>query len=146
MIGGVHYPSLIVLARMADKTGLEPTAAAGGEVTWLAQYMKRERLFAAKTRHNLEAFLSRGVEPVVWGIGLEYFNLLALDVLPTSFASILIDSNPRKQSLTVAGCRVLAPERAPLGSPLICSASLSWQSVVERASTLGFDKREIFCI
>lgn len=146
MIGGVYYPSLIVLARVADKTGLDPTTAASGEVTWLAQHMKRERLFAAKTRHNLEAFLSRGGEPAVWGIGLEYFNLLALDVLPTDCASILLDSNPCKQSQTVSGCRVLAPESAPLGSSLICSASLSWRSIVERASVLGFDKKEIFCI
>ena len=146
VIGGAHYPSLIVLARMVDKKGWEPRTEASGEATWLARHMKQERLLAAKTRHNLEAFLCRGGEPVVWGVGLEYFNLLAQGVLPTDRASILLDSNPRKQSQTVAGCRVLAPERAPLGSPLICSASLSWRSIVEHASALGFDKKEIFCI
>ena len=146
MIGGVYYPSLIVLARVVGRGLCERRKEGQGDATWLAKHMKQERLFAAKTRHNLESFLSRGGEPAVWGIGFEYFNLLALDALPTESARILIDSNPRKQSQTVSGCHVLAPERALLGNRLICSASLSWRSIVEHASALGFDKKEIFCI
>lgn len=146
MIGGACYPSLIVLARVAGRRQSERRTAEKGDATWLSLHLGRERLFAAKTQHNLAAFLGSGGKPVVWGIGLEYFNLLAQGVLPTDFASILLDSNPRKQSQTVSGCCVLAPELAPLGNPLICSASLSWPSIVEHASALGFDRKDIFCI
>ena len=144
--GGVYYPSLIVLAKVVKKKELEPWAMESGDPSWLPQHMSREREFAAKTRHNLEAFLSHAGKPVVWGIGLEYFNLLALDVLPVDYAAMLVDSNLAKQSQTVSGSPVLAPSLAPLGKPLICMAPLSWLPIVEQACALGFDKKEIFCI
>ena len=146
MRGGVYYPSLIILAWVANKTGLEPWTTEPGDAGWLPQYLRREREFSAKTRHNLDAFMSHRSDPVIWGMGLEYFNLLANEVLPVDSSTILVDSNSAKQALTVSGCPVCAPAQVLIGKPLICTASLSWRPIVEQARALGFDINELCCI
>lgn len=145
MRGGVHYPSLLVLGGVTRKTDPDSRAIENG-ADWLVEHMSREHEFAATTRHKLEAFLSGRGAPVVWGMGLEYFNLLALDVLPVDSVFALVDSNPTKQALTVSGRPVLAPAQAFSRGPLVCTASLSRLPILEQARVMGFDEKKMFFI
>ena len=146
MKGDTHYPSLIVVARIRKNANVPPPCfeVNRGEGRWFSTYMGQERQFAAKTRHNLEAFLEGRKNPVIWGIGLEFFNLLALDVLPINPGTTLLDSNSAKQAQTISNCRILAPNNTLLREPMICAAPLSRQAIIEQACAWGVN--QIFCI
>jgi SAM-dependent methyltransferase len=68
MKGGVHYPSLIVVARII-KNGKAHHPRFGterGDVHWLSAYMNQERKFAARTRSNLKTFLEGRSILICW--------------------------------------------------------------------------------
>lgn len=146
MKGGAFYPSLIVVAQSRNGGGAGRFSPARREPDWFRQHMAWERGFAAKTQSNIDAFFSEKSGAAIWGIGLEFFNLLAQGVLRLDPDTVLLDSNATKQAHTVYGYRILDPRDAPRGRPLLCTSQMSWQQIVQNACRIGFDRRRIFCI
>lgn len=146
MKGGYYYPSLIVLVKLTNHPAKKFALEKYTSRNWLEQYLQRERYFAAKTKHNLETFISSQGEPAIWGIGHEFFNLLALNILQINKDFILIDSNTTKQQKLASGCKILDPKNISKKEALVCTSSMNWQQIVQHACDLGFDNRKIYCI
>lgn len=146
MKGGAFYPSLIVVARARKGAAAGQFSLARSEPDWFRQHMAWERGFAAKTRSNIDAFFAEKSGAAIWGIGLEFFNLLAQGVLRLDPDTVLLDSNAAKQAHTVSGCRILDPRNAPRREWLLCTSQMSWQPIVQNACAIGYDRRRIFCI
>lgn len=147
MKGGAFYPSLIVVAQARKNVEVSRFNPEQNESGWLQQHMAWERGFAAKTKSNIDAFFAGKSDIAIWGIGLEYFNLLSQDVVQLVAGTVLLDSNAAKQAHTVSGCRILAPKDTPSqGKWLLCTSQMSWQPIVQNAHALGFDRNRIFCI
>lgn len=148
MKGGSFYPSLIVLGEIIKNRKVREVLIESESPDWFSDHIESETRFAERTKSNLEAFCCGDNDLIVWGVGLEFFNLLALEVLSVNNDSILLDSNLAKQERTVAGCQILDPRKVccESGKRLLCTSSMSWQQVVQQACSLGFDRRRILCI
>jgi hypothetical protein len=80
-----------------------------------------------------------------WGIGLEFFNILAhcSDRFNEQIFS-LVDSNPGKQGHVINSVRVIAPHEATIDGRLICCSYFSTDSITKSALGLGWKAHDIF--
>lgn len=137
-----HYPSLIIVAKKEGKCELpgrifDPRA--------IPDYIDEETKRFEKTLASFDQFIDRYQRISFWGIGLEFFNLIAHRGGQSNGQTIsLLDSNPGKQGLAVNGIHVLSPKDAAIDGRLVCCSYFSTGLIVNDALKLGWKKHDMF--
>lgn len=142
MKSGKYYPSLIVVAKKGRGQTVSEIQYDPGLVVG---YINAERQAFKTILSSLTRFLAGYEKICFWGIGLEFFNLLANCEPQLAGHNIcLVDSNPGKQGLAVNDIRVMPPASVTPDGCLICCSYYSSAAIVKDALKLGWNEQDIF--
>lgn len=137
-----YYPSLIVVAQKGLGCELPGHLL---DTKKIPDYIDDEMKRFEKILASFDRFVDRYQEISFWGIGLEFFNLLAhYDNQLNGRKIFLLDSNPGKQGHAVNGVRILSPKDAATDGGLVCCSYFSTGAIVNDALRLGWKKHDVF--
>lgn len=136
------YPSLIVVAQNGGEHELPDRIF---DVRAIPDYIDDEMKRFEKILASFDQFVDRYQKISFWGMGLEFFNLIAhCDGKLNGRTICLLDSNPGKQGYSVNGVHVISPQDAATEGGLICCSYFSTEAIVNDAIRLGWKKEDMF--
>jgi len=144
MKSGFPFPSLIIVASKADsyRAPLQDSHA----IYAMKSYVEKESISMQEELNNLTAFMNKYKKICFWGIGLEFFNLVAHGVMERCYANVkLFDANDKKHGMKIDGRIVQAPPLSPSGG-LVCCSFMSNTAIRNAAMKIGWARDDIYMI
>lgn len=146
MKGGTHYPALTLVAQKQENASTKPLDLTS-TTNPFELYISRENESMDKLEGVVLDFVNRKGPSAFWGVGLEFFALIAYSgkkLRPGVKA--LIDNNSAKHGLTVDGLRITFPDELDRNTPLVICSYISKDPILSHALQLGWSHENILCI
>ena len=149
MKSGNFFSSLLIAARKLNghSHNYQPLVHQNEHNRAITSIYFEQTSFYKNVIYQFNTFVRKYKQITFWGIGLEFFNLIAHtnDVF-TSHQIRLLDSNQFKHGRKFNGISIISPNAATIEGCLICCSYLSRNEIVSTATDLRWPLESIFTL
>ena len=151
MKNGTFYPSLMMVVRKNGHRGSKEKDTERAPLQWFRKYHDTETKRFHHTIERLRNFNDGRKKMYYWGVGLEFLNLVAHNIVLSddirgASEIVLIDQNKEKQKKTVRGVPIVSATGMKHEGGLAIISYLSGNEICAAAMQSGWQELSVFKI